>query len=48
MEQQKELTDEEMQRTNKILMYAAELLQREGLITVDERVRMAEALCDEI
>lgn len=49
MEHLKRLTEEErLQWTNQILMFVAELLQQEGLITVDERVHMTEALQDEI
>lgn len=48
MEHQERLTEEKTaQRINKILLYAAELLYREGLITVDERIHMTEELCDE-
>lgn len=43
------MTEEEpRQRTNQVLMYVAELLQQENLITIDERVYMTEALQDEI
>ncbi|QCP36531.1 hypothetical protein [Anaerostipes rhamnosivorans] len=49
MEHLKRLTEEEpLQRTNQVLMYVAELLQQENLITIDERVFMTEALQDEI
>lgn len=49
MEHLKRLTEEEtLQRTNQVLMYVAELLQQENLITIDERVYMTEALQDEI
>lgn len=49
MEHLKRLTEEEtLQWTNQVLMYVAELLQQENLITIDERVYMMEALQDEI
>lgn len=49
MEHLKRLPEEEtFKQTNQVLMYVAELLQQENLITVDERVHMTEALQDEM
>lgn len=48
MKHQERLAEEETrQKINKILCNIAEILQKEGLITVDERIHMTEALKNE-